>query len=1290
MKRALARNKGSGPPNKRQVAPKRTGPQATKHYVCLGCEASFDIYSRPQQFINHHHYGPDGMEVCKESLHRCIACPYKGLYAKDLDIHYGARSNLQCCIARNKRTLIMNRVDTANASGMRVVDNSDDVLHTQSYQPFISNNEYNDNLSRFGGSQSILQVGSSNEPVIASENYHRSLHVDEFVTSNNGDENSDISFGNNENDDQSFHNDDFGRSSNNDVNSDTSIGNNEDSRVTVHEAASRTSDRSAVSTNLNCFLRMKEIMDDNEKNMSKDQWFVAGVELENILSDANVPLHVTDKLFSWAIKHKDHLPSRMTGALKRHKIYKSAAMQMYGELDKLMLPQHHHIVLPSRRKVSIVKFDVKAQIFSILDCPFIDGSILQHLIFDNHSNENPFDVLLKGRDRRNGVYNDIETSVWFQETLRKLNLDPREFIVVPLILFLDATNIGGNSSHSLEPLMMTLGILKRQLRNDPRAWKTVGYVEEMSRILGSSNLTPAEKLEDYHFILKLLMQDIKDLISSGPVEWVFVDRNTGQLHRRKMLFRVMMIIGDTKGADTWVGRYGSHWNTVGLARDCDIKTCFADDPDHKCNILHFDDLDNMSADELAKLSMRRIVHNAFREPADLFGASPYGICTATPPEPLHAVLLGIMIRLFQFFVANLTEKQWLIVLEEIPSIVSDISKQSCQSEYPDCRKFKTGNLGQGHLSGKQKYSRMVLIYIALAKTSVFESFVGTYGKTPKVSKDFNSNNKVDDALNDDVSEKEVEDRNCNSNIDDDEFSIDDADSNCNDEDGAVSCDENSDVGGNSIESGFRSIDSDGDQLYSGTGKNSARTPERVFFDVDGYNKLLLVLEETIAMYEWLMKEDGHPKKDFEGGCDSLIAQRLREFMKMYKRNAPRLVGMGLKLYKFHIIKKWYFYIVLFGSPHNFDGSRPESGHKLHAKNTGNRTQKRADTINFQTAMRYYEKNLIERTAMACNIYLRRPKIERANADETSFLSDVNKDELEDTALVCTGRGPFFKIQFSFNDDGKICTPKLVWLSSGTNKVNHKTKRTTFSQKLMSSLVEKFRFYNGGQGGRRINSVRGCCEATISRASDSSKMFKLRADPCYRSGSAKNDFVKIHWDEEGILPACVMLMIDYSTCEFESPTNETFLHVDVSTTMAVASDNKIGMHAIVQSCTRNLPEIDGKDRPLPRSMNIQLAEHFYMEEDDDGHKQYQILPCDRILAKVLAVTDSVDDEGNLDSILVFEHISQWHTIFYDYNDTKDDLSNSGSETTGEQDENSERDIDDEIDEDDNSFCWESIE
>ena len=170
----------------------------------------------------------------------------------------------------------------------------------------------------------------------------------------------------------------------------------------------------------------------------------------------------------------------MSSELKREKIYKQAALQMYGELDDKMRPQHHHIVLPSGRRVSIVKFDVRAQIFSILDCPYIDGSDLQHLIFDNNSNNNPFDVLLKEGERHKGVYNDIETSVWFQETLRKLNLDPEESIVVPIILFLDATQIGGLSSHSLEPLMMTLSILK----------VFSGMIQEHGKLLGTLRRCP--------------------------------------------------------------------------------------------------------------------------------------------------------------------------------------------------------------------------------------------------------------------------------------------------------------------------------------------------------------------------------------------------------------------------------------------------------------------------------------------------------------------------------------------------------------------------------------------------------------------------------------------------------------------------------------------------------------------------------------------------------------------------------------------------------------------------------
>ena len=107
------------------------------------------------------------------------------------------------------------------------------------------------------------------------------------------------------------------------------------------------------------------------------------------------------------------------------------------------------------------------------------------------------------------------------------------------------------------------------------------------------------------------------------------------------------------------------------------------------------------------------------------------ICLEHPPtghvqQHLQNHYMQCCWRLFQFFDANLTEKHSNILLEEILFIVSSIGKQSCVSEYPDCRKFKTGNLGQGHLSGKQKYARIVLIYIAMCRTSVFESFEHIY------------------------------------------------------------------------------------------------------------------------------------------------------------------------------------------------------------------------------------------------------------------------------------------------------------------------------------------------------------------------------------------------------------------------------------------------------------------------------------------------------------------------------------------------------------------------------------
>ena len=44
------------------------------------------------------------------------------------------------------------------------------------------------------------------------------------------------------------------------------------------------------------------------------------------------------------------------------------------------------------------------------------------------------------------------------------------------ILFIDKTHMDVNSRLCLEPIRFTLGIFKRTVRNQPTAWRTLGYI----------------------------------------------------------------------------------------------------------------------------------------------------------------------------------------------------------------------------------------------------------------------------------------------------------------------------------------------------------------------------------------------------------------------------------------------------------------------------------------------------------------------------------------------------------------------------------------------------------------------------------------------------------------------------------------------------------------------------------------------------------------------------------------------------------------------------------------------
>jgi len=280
-----------------------------------------------------------------------------------------------------------------------------------------------------------------------------------------------------------------------------------------------------ASINVNELTAMMTIMKNNMKNLSADRSFCAAIELESILRATNAPLYLFDQIMDWTSRNKDHVPTRIP-PISRDALYALTAQQMYGKLDTKRHPFKKHLDLPSGRKVGLVRFQLLPLIMSILEDPYFDASNIKHLIFQGHPNstkENPFHVLDDVNKRYDGSYDDLQTSVHYQETLRQLKLDPLFEIYCPLMKFLDAAQLAHLNSHTMEPLMMMLGIMLRDIHDDLKAWRPIGYIEDSSRITESSSMAAGEKVEDYHYMLGYLLEEVKEVIGSVGLKWKFYD-----------------------------------------------------------------------------------------------------------------------------------------------------------------------------------------------------------------------------------------------------------------------------------------------------------------------------------------------------------------------------------------------------------------------------------------------------------------------------------------------------------------------------------------------------------------------------------------------------------------------------------------------------------------------------------------------------------------------------------------------------------------------------------------------
>ena len=223
------------------------------------------------------------------------------------------------------------------------------------------------------------------------------------------------------------------------------------------------------------------------------------------------------------------------------------------------------------------------------------------------------------------------------------------------------------------------------------------------------------------------------------------------------------------------------------------------------------------------------------------------------------------------------------------------------------------------------------------------------------------------------------------------------------------------------------------------GRKFDKDSERTKITLSEYNDWINVFEETLILHSWVYI-DKHPKVFFKGGKNSIVCDRLRQYMFTYRQKAMRREGMGLKFLKFHQILHLWWIIRLFGSLYNVDTARCESHHKK-KKLIGNQTQRRIELFDSQTAIGEYKYNLFIKALQHANIPLAKifetsNNIEDIDQDNeisgsSSRTNDSNDNFIEsdnESNSKCS-RGSEFILTFDYENN----TAKANWLSRKKKK-----------------------------------------------------------------------------------------------------------------------------------------------------------------------------------------------------------------------------------------------------------------
>ena len=365
-------------------------------------------------------------------------------------------------------------------------------------------------------------------------------------------------------------------------------------------------------------------------------------KLLKLLSDANAPHFLYKDILNWAQAAKrdnyDFIPERSSrnGQIK----YLEKWMHMQDSRPKQFLTA---LPGPGDQTVETTCFNFTDQLLSLVS----DRALFGNLENLDVNNEDRFGKYINAT----GLLSTINSGQWYHNAYLHEVTDPSKDFVMPIIMACDETNLRKGGKTSSCPLVFTTSILNQKMRNKHIAWRTLGYVNNLSLVESAAetkhnaNDDTALKPKRLHAIFKTILASLLEAQKVGALN--NIPLQFGDVTKMVNLkVPVSFIIGDIQGGDKICCRTVSYSNTLNrLCRKCNVQGNESGDPLVECQRISMVKIiklvENNNEDVLKKYNQVNVYTPWFDVS---YGGCKFGIFSAACPiEPLHSLENGIIL-----------------------------------------------------------------------------------------------------------------------------------------------------------------------------------------------------------------------------------------------------------------------------------------------------------------------------------------------------------------------------------------------------------------------------------------------------------------------------------------------------------------------------------------------------------------------------------------------------------------------------------------------------------------------